>query len=80
MKKVKLLTILALSTFALGACSSTQKQTTPKKDKTEQSSKKEGQEKVVKEKVTKDAKILLDSILTNDSVKFRKVYGESYEK
>lgn len=80
MKKVKLLTILALSTVALGACSSTQKQTTPKKDKTEQSSKKEDQEKVVKEKVTKDAKILLDSILTNDSVKFRKVYGESYEK
>ena len=80
MKKVKLLTILALSTFALGACSSTQKQTTPKKDKTEQSSKKEDQEKVIKEKVTKDAKILLDSILTNDSVKFRKVYGESYEK
>ena len=80
MKKVKLLTILALSTVALGACSSTQKQTTPKKDKTEQSSKKEDQEKVVKEKVTKDAKILLDSILTNDSVKFRKVYGETYEK
>ena len=45
MKKVKLLTILALSTVALGACSSTQKQTTPKKDKTEQSSKKEDQEK-----------------------------------
>lgn len=80
MKKVKLLTILALSTVALGACSSTQKQTTPKKDKTEQSSKKEDQEKVVKEKVTKDAKILLDSVLTNDSVKFRKVYGETYEK
>ena len=80
MKKVKLLTILALSTVALGACSSTQKQTTPKKDKNEKSSKKEDQEKVVKEKVTKDAKILLDSILTNDSVKFRKVYGETYEK
>lgn len=80
MKKVKLLIILALSTVALGACSSTQKQSTPKKDKTEQSSKKEDQEKVVKEKVTKDAKILLDSILTNDSVKFRKVYGETYEK
>ena len=78
MKKVKLLTILALSTVALGACSSTQKQTTPKKDKTEQSSKKEDQEKVVKEKVTKDAKILLDSVLTNDSVKFRKVYGDTY--
>ena len=83
MKKIKLLTILALSTVVLGACSALSKQSSEassdNKEKTEQVEKKD-EAAEVKEKVTKDAEILLDSVLTSDSARFKKIYGETYEK
>ena len=77
MKKVKLLGILALSAVVLGACSSLPSQSGSNSDKTEQTDKKE---ESVKEKVTKDAETLLDAVLTTDIAKFKKIYGETYEK
>lgn len=79
MKKVKFLTILALSAVTLGACSLTNKQSGANTETTEQAddSKKES---AVKEKVTKDAETLLDAVLTTDSAKFKKIYGDTYEK
>ena len=77
MKKVKLLGILALSAVVLGACSSLPTQSGSNSDKTEQTDKKE---ESVKEKVTKDAETLLDAVLTTDIAKFKKIYGETYEK
>ena len=83
MKKIKLLTILALSTVVLGACSALSNQSSEAssddKEKTEQVEKKD-EAAEVKEKVTKDAEILLDSVLTSDSARFKKIYGETYEK
>lgn len=83
MKKIKLLSILALSTVVLGACSALSKQSSEassdNKEKTEQVEKKD-EAAEVKEKVTKDAEILLDSVLTSDSSRFKKIYGETYEK
>jgi len=83
MKKIKLLSILALSTVVLGACSALSKQSSEassdNKEKTEQVEKKD-EAAEVKEKVTKDAEILLDSMLTSDSARFKKIYGETYEK
>lgn len=83
MKKIKLLSILALSTVVLGACSALSNQSSEAssddKEKTEQVEKKDEAEEV-KEKVTKDAEILLDSVLTSDSSRFKKIYGETYEK
>ena len=77
MKKVKLFSILALSAVVLGACSSLPSQSGSNSDKTEQTDKKE---ESVKEKVTKDAETLLDAVLTTDIAKFKKIYGETYEK
>lgn len=83
MKKIKLLSILALSTVVLGACSALSNQSSEAssddKEKTEQVEKKD-EAAEVKEKVTKDAEILLDSVLTSDSARFKKIYGETYEK
>ena len=83
MKKIKLLSILALSTVVLGACSVFSNQSSEAssddKEKTEQVEKKD-EAAEVKEKVTKDAEILLDSVLTSDSARFKKIYGETYEK
>jgi len=83
MKKIKLLSILALSTVVLGACSVFSNQSSEassdNKENTEQVEKKDEAEEV-KEKVTKDAEILLDSVLTSDSSRFKKIYGETYEK
>lgn len=83
MKKVKLLSILALSTVVLGACSVFSNQSSEassdNKENTEQVEKKD-EAAEVKEKVTKDAEILLDSVLTSDSSRFKKIYGETYEK
>ena len=83
MKKIKLLSILALSTVVLGACSVFSNQSSEassdNKENTEQVEKKDEAEEV-KEKVTKDAEILLDSVLTSDSARFKKIYGETYEK
>ena len=83
MKKIKLLTILAFSTVVLGACSALSNQSSEAssddKEKTEQVEKKD-EAAEVKEKVTKDAEILLDSVLTSDSARFKKIYGETYEK
>ena len=83
MKKIKLLSILVLSTVVLGACSALSNQSSEAssddKEKTEQVEKKD-EAAEVKEKVTKDAEILLDSVLTSDSVRFKKIYGETYEK
>lgn len=83
MKKIKLLSILALSTVVLGACSAFSNQSSEassdNKEKTEQVEKKD-EAAEVKEKVTKDAEILLDSVLTSDSARFKKIYGETYEK
>ena len=83
MKKIKLLSILALSTVVLGACSALSNQSSEassdNKEKTEQVEKKD-EAAEVKEKVTKDAEILLDSVLTSDSSRFKKIYGETYEK
>lgn len=78
--KIKLLSVLALSTVILGACSSATKHTDSSKAKTEQTAKQVEKEPSVDEKVTKDAKILLDAVLSKDSVKFRKIYGETYDK
>lgn len=64
MKKIKLLSILALSTVVLGACSVFSNQSSEassdNKENTEQVEKKD-EAAEVKEKVTKDAEILLDS-------------------
>ena len=83
MKKIKLLSILALSTVVLGACSALSNQSSEassdNKEKTEQVEKKD-EAAEVKEKDTKDAEILLDSVLTSDSSRFKKIYGETYEK
>ena len=83
MKKIKLLSILALSTVVLGACSAFSNQSSEassdNKENTEQVEKKD-EAAEVKEKVTKDAEILLDSVLTSDSARFKKIYGETYEK
>lgn len=83
MKKIKLLSILALSTVVLGACSALSNQSSEAssddKEKTEQVEKKD-EAAEVKEKVTKDAEILLDSVLTSDSARFKKIYGDTYEK
>ena len=83
MKKIKLLSILALSTVVLGACSVFSNQSSEassdNKENTEQVEKKD-EATEVKEKVTKDAEILLDSVLTSDSSRFKKIYGETYEK
>ena len=83
MKKIKLLSILALSTVVLGACSVFSNQSSEassdNKENTEQVEKKD-EAAEVKEKVTKDAEILLDSVLTSDSARFKKIYGETYEK
>ena len=83
MKKIKLLSILALSTVVLGACSVFSNQSSEassdNKENTEQVEKKD-EAAEVKEKVTKDAEILLDSVLTSDSSRFKKIYGETYEK
>lgn len=49
------------------------------KENTEQVEKKD-EAAEVKEKVTKDAEILLDSMLTSDSARFKKIYGETCEK
>ena len=78
-----MLGVLALSTVILGACSSVSNQSikssSDNKEKTEQVEKKDGAV-TVKEKVTKDAEILLDSMRTSDSARFKKIYGETYEK
>ena len=83
MKKIKLLSILALSTVVLGACSVFSNQSSEassdNKENTEQVEKKD-EAAEVKEKITKDAEILLDSVLTSDSARFKKIYGETYEK
>ena len=83
MKKIKLLSILALSTVVLGACSALSNQSSEassdNKENTEQVEKKD-EAAEVKEKVTKDAEILLDSVLTSDSARFKKIYGDTYEK
>ena len=83
LKKIKLLSILALSTVVLGACSVFSNQSSEassdNKENTEQVEKKD-EAAEVKEKVTKDAEILLDSVLTSDSSRFKKIYGETYEK
>jgi len=83
MKKIKLLSILALSTVVLGACSVFSNQSSEassdNKENTEQVEKKD-EAAEVKEKVTKDAEILLDSVLTSDSARFKKIYGDTYEK
>ena len=79
MKRIKLLSILALSTVVLGACSVFSNHSSDNKETTEQVAKKD-EATEVKEKVTKDAEILLDSVLTNDSTRFKKIYGETYEK
>ena len=79
MKKIKLLSILALSTLALGACSLTSKKSESASATTEQTTE-EPKKESAEEKVTKDAEVLLDSVLTSDSARFKKVYGETYEK
>lgn len=79
MKKIKLLSILALSTLALGACSLTSKKSESASATTEQTTE-EPKKESVEDKVTKDAEVLLDSVLTSDSARFKKVYGETYEK
>ena len=79
MNKIKLLGVLALSSVVLGACSllpSHSKGSSATTEQVETTSEAEA----TKEKVTKDATILLDSILTQDDTKFKKIYGESYEK
>ena len=77
MKKVKLLGLLAVSLVVLGACSSSpQKMSKPSSPKEETTKKVDNK----KEKAEKDAGILLDALLTTDDVKFKKIYGESYEK
>lgn len=79
MNKIKLLSVLTLSTVVLGACSLLPKSTENKTETTEQVTT-TSKEDTVKEKVTKDATVLLDSVLTTDNAKFKKVYGETYDK
>ena len=79
MKKIKLLSILALSTLALGACSLTSKKSESASATTEQTTE-EPKKESAEEKVTKDAEVLLDALLTTESARFKKVYGETYEK
>lgn len=79
MNKIKLLSVLTLSTVVLGACSLLPKSTENKTESTEQVTT-TNKEDSVKEKVTKDATVLLDSVLTTDNAKFKKVYGETYDK
>ena len=79
MNKIKLLGVLAVSSVILGACSLLPNQSKGSSEATEQVEK-SSEAEVPKEKVTKDATILLDSILTQDDTKFKKIYGESYEK
>ena len=79
MKKIKLLSILALSTLALGACSLTSKKSESASATTEQTTE-EPKKESVEDKVTKDAEVLLDALLTTESARFKKVYGETYEK
>lgn len=79
MNKIKLLSVLTLSTVVLGACSLLPKSTENKTESTEQVTT-TSKEDTVKEKVTKDATVLLDSVLTTDNAKFKKVYGETYDK
>ena len=67
----------------MGACSVFSNQSSEassdNKENTEQVEKKD-EAAEVKEKVTKDAEILLDSVLTSDSARFKKIYGDTYEK
>ena len=79
MNKIKLLGILALSSVVLGACSLLPNHSKGSSETTEQVET-TSEAEATKEKVTKDATILLDSILTQDDTKFKKIYGESYEK
>lgn len=79
MKKIKLLSILALSTLAMGACSLTSKKSESASATTEQTTE-EPKKESAEEKVTKDAEVLLDALLTTESARFKKVYGETYEK
>lgn len=71
MNKIKLLSVLALSTVVLGACSLLPNQSKSSSETTEQVET-TSEADAVKEKVTKDATILLDSILTQDDTKFKK--------
>ena len=75
MNKIKLLTVLTLSSVVLGSCSLLPKSTENKTETTEQVTT-TSKEDSVKEKVTKDATVLLDSVLTTDNAKFKKVYGK----
>lgn len=59
----------------MGACSLLPKSTENKTETTEQVTT-TSKEDSVKEKVTKDATVLLDSVLTTDNAKFKKVYGK----
>lgn len=79
MNKIKLLGILALSSVVLGACSLLPNHSKGSSETTEQVET-TSEAEATKEKVTKDATILLGSILTQDDTKFKKIYGESYEK
>ena len=79
MKKIKLLSILALSTLALGACSLSSKKSESASATTEQTTE-EPKKESAEEKVTKDAEVLLDALLTTETARFKKVYGETYEK
>ena len=79
MKKIKFLSILALSTLALGACSLTSKKSESASATTEQTTE-EHKKESAEEKVKKDAEVLLDALLTTESARFKKVYGETYEK
>ena len=79
MNKIKLLGVLALSSVILGACSLLPSHSKGSSEATEQVET-TSEAEATKEKVTKDATILLDSILTQDDTKFKKIYGESYEK
>lgn len=79
MNKIKLLGVLALSSVVLGACSLLPNHSKGSSATTEQVET-TSEAEATKEKVTKDASILLDSILTQDDTKFKKIYGESYEK
>ena len=74
-----MLGVLALSSVVLGACSLLPSHSKGSSETTEQVET-TSEAEATKEKVTKDATILLDSILTQDDTKFKKIYGESYEK
>ena len=71
---------MALSAFALGAWSLTSKKSETASATTEQTTEEPKKDTSVEDKVTKDAEVLLDSVLTSDSARFKKVYGETYEK